>query len=333
MNVKPFLKSFWQAISIAKIFVLQFISFFLVSYSFGLIAEAFGSRGCPPREEFKGILFYCILGFAIIFGILSIHPIIFPRIWLEQIGKELMGSKVDFRFPFFSTHPSYILLDILLFIPAILMFWNGQSETLCEFNRQWGQGFSALIIALAFPTLRLIFWYVLGKQIYAMQAKNIKFGIMWWYALCLPIMIFFTYTYITNDILPRKNLPVVDSETFKGGFDAHPEFMDKIVRVRGNIKQGIAKCGLFGKKDRTDFPSATVVLDMGGGNGELMVQAKKPSQVVDLEANAQRGGTFESFGRLSKLPNPEKKLLCGISKLSDDLPVGGRALLEVEFPK
>lgn len=335
MNAKPFIKSFWQIISIVKIFTLQTLSLFFLSYSGGLLAESVGVRGCPPRPEFMGIVFYLTLAASFVFGILSLHPIVFPRVWLEEISKELMGSQVGFRFPFFSTHPSYILLDALLFIPALVLFWNGQTETMCEFNLNWGQGVAALVIAITFPTLRLIFWFVLGKQIYAMQVKNVWLGIIWWYILIVPFIIFFSYTYTKNNILPRLNLPVVDAETFKGGLAAHPEFLDKIVRVRGNLKQGIAKCGLWGKKDRTDYPSGTVVLEMGEDNGEIMIQAKKPSQVLTLEAEAEnkKGQIFEAFGRLSKLPNPEKKLLCGISKLSDDLPPGGRALLEVELPR
>lgn len=333
MKAKIFLRSFWQVISIFKIFALQTLSLFFLSYSCGLLAEAVGVRGCAPRPEFMGVLFYSAFAASIIVGILSIHPMVFPRIWLEEISKELSGSQLGFRFPFFSTHPSYVLLDALLLIPALLLFWNGQSENLCEFNQQWGQGVAALILAITFPTLRLIFWFVLGKQIYAMQVKNVWLGIIWWYLLMIPIIIFFSYNYTQSNILPRSNVPVVDAETFRGGLDAHPEFLGKIVRVRGIIKQGIAKCGLWGKKERTDYPFGTIVLDMGGGNGEIIVQAKKPSQVVALEIEAQRSTNFETFGILSKLPNPEKKMICAISKLPDEHPPGGRYLLEIEFPK
>lgn len=333
-KIKPFLKSFWQVTSIVKIFTMQILSFFFLSYSFGLLAEATGSRGCPLRPDSMGWFLYLSFAISLGFGFLSVHPIIFPRVWLEEISKELVGSQVGFRFPFFSTHPSYVLLDVQLLIPAFLLYWNGQSESLCEFNRQWGQGLAALIIALTFPTLRLIFWFVLGKQIYAMQVKNVWLGIIWWYIWTLPIIFFFSYTYVQSSILPRRNVPIVDSETFKGGLDAHPEFLDKIVKVRGKLKQGIAKCGLFGKKDRTDYPFGTVVLDMGDDNGEIMVYAKKTTQVLSLEADAQRGGTFEVFGRIRYMPSfEEKKMLCGISKLPDDPPSGGRALLEVEMPK
>lgn len=335
VTLKVFLKGFWQVISILKIFALQSLSLFLLAYSGGLLAEVYGVRGCLPRPDFAGIFFYSMVVISIISFIVALHPIVFPRVWLEEISKEFTNSQFGIRFPFFSTHPSYILLDILLFFPALILYWNGTTETMCEFNFNWGQGFTALIVAIAFPTLRLIFWYVLGKQIYAMQARNVWLGIIWWYILMLPVIIVFSITYVKNTINPRLNITVVEVENFKGGLDAHPEYLGKLIKLRGNIKQGIAKCGLWGKKDRTDFPYGTVVLDMGEGNGEIIVQAKKPSHVLNLEAEAEskKGQVFETFGRLSKLPNPEKKMLCGISNLPDTPPTGGRALLEIEMPQ
>lgn len=101
MNAKPFLKSFWQVISISKIFVLQILSLFFLSYSCGLLAEATGARGCPPRYEFMGIIFYFTLAMSVVIFILSLHPIVFPQIWLEEISKEFTGSQLAFRFPFF----------------------------------------------------------------------------------------------------------------------------------------------------------------------------------------------------------------------------------------
>lgn len=335
MDARTFLKSFWQIISIVKIFTLQSLSLFFLSYSGGLWAEAVGVRGCPPRSEFMGVTFYLTLSVSLVLGIASLHPIIFPRVWMEEISKELTRNQLGFRFPFFSTHPSYIFLDALLFIPALVLYWNGNTESLCEFNLQWGQGLAALLVVIAFPTLRLIFWFVLGKRIYAMQAKNVWLGIIWWYLLTLPVILFFSYGYMQSNIFPKMQVPVVDAATFKGGLEVHPEFLDKIVRVRGIMKQSLAKCGLWGKKDRTDYPYGTVVLEMGDGGGEIMIQAKKPSQVLNLEADAvnKKGQIFEAFGRLSRLPNPEKKMLCGISKLDDYPPPGGRALLEIELPK
>ena len=123
--------------------------------------------------------------------------------------------------------------------------------------------------------------------------------------------------------------------TFAGGLSKHPEFEEQIVRVQGKLVREIAKCGLFGKDpEEFDYPRGTVLLDMGKGNGQIMVQAKSVSEVkrLEIEAENKMGEIFEAFGTLSKLPNLEKKLVCGIGK-ADSEQKGGLALLEIEMPK
>jgi hypothetical protein len=335
MSKKEFLHNFWQVFGFLKICFLQALGMYFIAYTFGAVAMAAGVRGCAPRPELLtwqlGLLI--AVGFAATWA--SIFPIIFPRIWLQGFNKEVSFSLSGYSFHFFSTHPSYILIDLLFFVPAFIIFWNGQSETLCELNDTWGQGWGALFSAFLFPSLRLMFWYVLGKQIYARQFQSMFKGIGWWYAVAVPVMIAFSFNYVSSNILTRVKIPVVDAQSFVGGLDKHPEFEGQIVRVRGVLKRGTAKCGLWGKKDRTDYPYGTVVLDMGKNNGEIIVQAINAADVLDLgiEAQNKQGQTFEAFGYLSKLPNPEKKMICGIEKLPDDPPKGGRALLEIEMPK
>ena len=293
-----------------------------------------GARGCPARPEFLNWALWLSLTVGLGSAFLSTQPIFFPKVSLEQIPKELSLSISGLRYAFFSTHPLYVLLDVLLLIPALMLFWNGQTESICEFNLLWGQGWTALILASAFPLTRILCWYVLSLKIEARKIQNVWMPIAWWYLLFLPFLIFITVAYAESYIQPRLKVPVVEAQSFAGGLDAHPEFHNKIVRVRGVIKRGIAKCGLFGKKEREDFPSGTIILDLGKVNGEIIVQAKVPSMVENLsfEAASKQGQIFETFGRLSKLPNPDKKFICGIEKLPDDPPKGGRTLLEIEIP-
>ena len=335
MKKKEILHNFWQIFGFVKICFLQALGMYFIAYAFGAVAESAGVRGCPPRPELVDwrLGLTLALGFAAT-GI-AIFPIIFPRIWLQGFNKEVSFALSGHSFHFFSTHPMYVLVDALFLIPALMLFWNGQSETLCEFNFAWGQGWGALFAAFMVPFLRLVFWYVLGKQIYAMRFNSILTGIGWWSLLAVPMVIAFSYSFVNSNMLPRMRIPVVDAESFAGGIEKHPEAEGPLVRVRGTLKRGVAKCGLWGKKDRTDYPFGTVVLDMGKGNGEIIVQAKNPADVVDLglEAQNKMGQTFEAFGYLSRLPNPEKKMICGIEKLSEEPPKGGRALLEIEMPK
>ncbi len=156
----------------------------------------------------------------------------------------------------------------------------------------------------------------------------------WWYLIALPLAIFLTYTYMDQQVLPRLRVPVVNEKTFKGGLDKHPEFRGKIVRVQGKLVREIAQCGLFGKDPKeVPYPYGTVLLDMGKRNGQIMVQARRASEVRDLKVEAanRMNRIFEAFGRLSKLPNPDKKMICGIGKAKTSQK-GGLALLEIEMP-
>jgi hypothetical protein len=73
---------------------------------------------------------------------------------------------------------------------------------------------------------------------------------------------------------------------------------------------------------------------MGKRNGQIIVKANRPDIVAMLEYESEnrKDRVFEAFGKLSKLPNSEKKLVCGISKV-DESQRGGLALLEIEMPE
>lgn len=338
MKAKTFLRSFWQISNVLVIVGLQALSMFFISYSVGGWAMGYGVRGCPPRQDY--LTWYILIKLIVVglvgFGafLLSLYYILKPSVWMQTINHHLAFSSTDVYQPFFSNHPLYVFLDVLFFIPAIAFFQSGRAETMCQLNFEWAIGWSLLIIALIYPLVRVFSWFVLGSQIQAMTLKRPWMPIFWWYVFALPLFSFFTYTYMDEQVLPRLRVPVVNKLTFTGGLDKNPNFQEKIVRVQGRLVRGIAKCGLFGRDaTKVPFPYGTVVLDMGRNNGQIIVQAKKPAQVrkLEIEAENKKDKIFEAFGYLSKLPNPEKKLICGIGKIDSDQK-GGLALLEIEMP-
>jgi len=54
-------------------------------------------------------------------------------------------------------------------------------------------------------------------------------------------------------------------------------------------------------------------------------------KMLEIEAKNRNGQIIEAFGRLSKLPDPSKKMVCGIGK-ADSGQKGGLGLLEIEMP-
>ena len=338
MDAKALLKSFFQLASVIRIVSLQTVAIFLIAYSVGLLSMGFGVRGCPPREDyfewFELVKLFVIASIGLAAFVLSVYYIIKPSVWMQTINKRLALSPTDINLPFFSTHPLYIFLDVLFFIPAIALFQSGRAETMCQLNIEWSMGWTLLVMAIFFPVFRSFSWFVVGRKIGAMTIKDPWIPIAMWYVIALPLFIYFTYNYMDNKALPKLRVPVVNAKTFKGGLSKHPEFEGKIVRVQGILVREIAKCGLFGKDpNKIPYPYGTVLLDMGKKNGQIMVQVKKPSQVDNLETEAEnkKDEIFEAFGYLSKLPNPEKKMICGIGKANSEQK-GGLALLEVEMP-
>ncbi len=334
MEFKSLLTSFWRLINVLRISGLQALSVIFVSYSFGEWVVISGFRGCAPLGGYFNFYLWSFLLIGLVATAISVYYILFPAIWMQTIDKQLVFSATDTNLLFFSTQPVYVFLDAVFFIPAIAMFQIGRAETMCQFNFEWGFGSAFLLMAIAYPLLRAVSWFVLKIRI---EAKSVKIPwltlIMWW-LIAIPFVVYVTFNYMENNMLPKLRVPVVNQNTFKGGLEKNPQFGSGIVRVQGKISRGIAKCGLFGKNPEvTPFPSGTIIVDMGKGNGQILVKANRPDivEMLEYESENRKEVVFEAFGKLSKLPNPEKKLVCGISK-ADEEQKGGLALLEIEMP-
>ncbi len=305
------------------------------AYCIGQAAVIFGVRGCPGYGGLGNLYFWVFGLFGTVATVIAVYYIIHPAVWMLTIDKQLSFSRTDVDLPFLSTQPIYVFLDVLLILPGIALLQAGWSETMCQFNFECAFGWGFLLFSLFYPLLRVFCWYVLKRQ---MSARPVPIPwptlIIFW-VVAIPIVAYVTVSYLNSNVYPRLRVPVVNENTFKGGLEKNPEFADGIVRVQGKLVREIAKCGLFGKDPEvTPYPAGTVLLDMGKKNGQILVKANKPSLVdlLEVEAEGRLDKLFEAFGRLSKLPNPEKRLVCGISK-ADDEQKGGLALLEIELPK
>jgi hypothetical protein len=335
MQAKTLLKSFWQLVNVLRVAGVQFLSVFSLSFAIGHWAAGAGVRGCPAFAGSSGLFFWIALALGAVSTTIAIFYILFPAIWMQSVDRQLVFGSVDAHLPFFSTQPIYVFLDVVLLIPAIALFQAGRIEAMCQFNFDWAFGAAFLAVAVFYPILRTISWFVLKRRI---EVKKIEIPwptlIMWW-ILVVPLVSFVTYNYLDSQVFPRVRVPVVNEKTFKGGLEKNPKFMAGIVRVQGILVRDIAKCGLFGKDPlKYPYPAGTILLDLGKRNGQIMVKANSPSLVkmLEVEAGGRKGKLFEAFGRLSKLPNPTKKLVCGIGKASTKQK-GGLALLEIEMPQ
>jgi len=335
MDPKSFLKSFWQLVNVARIAGVQALSIILLAYVAGHFAVIKGVRGCPPFDAPFNIYVWFFGFVGLVATFVAIYYIVFPAIWMQNIDRLLAFSATDVHLPFFSTQPVYVFLDFVFFVPAIALFQAGRAETMCQFNFEWAFGWAFLGMTLFYPALRAASWFVFERQIVAKKAVVPWPTLIMWWIIAVPMMVYLSFNYLNIRVYPKLRVPVVNEKTFKGGIEENPKFMTGIVRVQGKLAREIAKCGLFGKDPQEfPFPAGTVLLDMGKRNGQIMVKANRASVVklLQLEAENKQGEIFEAFGRLSKLPNPAKKLVCGIGKANSEQK-GGLALLEIEMPE
>lgn len=335
MDLKFFLGRFWQLANVIRIIGVQALSAFCIAYVLGKLAVILGVRGCPSAAGFFNyfLLVFTITGVAA--TIVGLYYILFPAIWLQKIDRQLVFSSSDLSVPFLSTRPVYLFLDAGMLIPAITLLIGGIGETMCQFNFEWVFGWSFLGMVFLFPVARTVSWYFLRRRI---EAKHVRIPwttlILWW-ILTVPAALVLSYFYYERHVSPRLRSPIVSTESFQGGFDKNPGFSTGIVRVRGKLVREVLKCGISNKAaEKLPYPASTVLLDMGPGNGQIMVKAGTVEQVelLGIEAADKVGKTLEAYGRLSSLPNLSKKNVCGLEKVAT-AQNGGLALLELELPR
>ena len=236
MDPKTILRSFWQLINVIRIAGLQALAIFFLAYAAGILVMARGVYGCPPLPEYNNWYLWLMVLFGTVFLVVGVYYIWHPSVWLQTINKHIALAPTDLHVPFFSTHPLYVFIDAILFIPAIALFQSGRAESMCQLKSEWGMGWVLLILAFFFPIFRVFCWYVLKRRIEAMTLKKSPWmPIAWWIVLVLPLTIYSTYSYMDKQVFPRLRVPVVNEKTFSGGLDAHPEFLGKIrLRVRSH---------------------------------------------------------------------------------------------------
>lgn len=319
---------------VLRIAGVQTLAVIFVSAAFGRLALMIGARGCGASVGWYDLYFWIFLAVGLIATFISLYYIFRPSVWIVTVERRLVMSTTDASLPFYSTSPVFVFLDAVLFIPAFALLQAGRSESMCQFNSEWAFGWAFFLMAVLFPLVRTVSWFGLKRQIDARRIEIPWATLIMWWVLVVPITVYLTFTYLDKNVFPRLRVPVVNELTFKGGLKQNPRFMAGIVRVQGKLVREIAKCGLFGKDpEKSPYPSGTVLLDMGKGNGQIMVKANRPHLVdqLEIEAENKKDKYFEAFGRLTSLPNPAKKLVCGIGK-ADDEQKGGLALLEIEMP-
>jgi hypothetical protein len=87
-------------------------------------------------------------------------------------------------FDFLSTHPSYVLIDLLTIAFAAIYVWIGMSGDF-EIAIFW----IACGTAIAIPVLRITAWYVLGLKVQPHEDFEAYLPPLWSFLICAPIFL------------------------------------------------------------------------------------------------------------------------------------------------
>lgn len=307
-----------------------------------------GGGGCPPIPlHFPGVFVVSLL-----LGLFALAWLAYRIFWPKEVlitwaptmklGPLIITNPTipEVEFPFASTHPTYIIADMVMIPAAYLLLMLSESATGCSYRPIISGDRFALCLSVAIPLVRLFGWYVLGKRpppkslVGAHKPVLILCGI-----LALPVVILCNLWWKEDRV--RKLTPIADAGTLAGGLAAHPELTGKVVRLRGTLLRAEVKQCVCRAKDECTYAEMPLSL---GPDQEVVVQAVA-TDVWDLKKKAQgaRGTAFETFGRLQpyppgsdaaaqrRPPGKQPPPTCGASDYGP-APAAGRSLLIVEYP-
>jgi hypothetical protein len=228
-----------------------------------------------------------------------------------------------------SSHPSYVVIDLVILALAWLMFDIGREPFGCHFAWEYWRGVLALAFALSIPIARLVAWYPLGLRVEQQRAEVARIPVLT-FCLVAAIPLALGGIFYGQYLLARHRAPLADAATMAGGLAAHPALAGPVVRVVGTLKLSEAiRCRCRPNDPESCF-QAEALLDLQGA-GEVIVFGG-PHDADELRKLAQRGAgkRLEVFGRLSReLPLPNR--LCD-PRGYGQLPEAGRAVLVMERP-
>lgn len=340
--------SWLRIVGLARIIIGNAVAVLLLR---GVVRDLAGLRpggGCPSVPlRYPGV-FAISLGLGLFALGWLLYRIFWPKVvsisWAPtlKLGPVITTNPTipEVEFPFASTHPSYIIADLVMLPVVYLLYLLSQSATGCSYRPIISGDRFALGLALLIPALRLLGWYGLGRRPPEKSLVGAHKPVLLLCAiLALPVLILCDLWWKQHRV--EAQVPIADARALAGGLAAHPELADKIVRLRGTLLRDKVKQCVCRAADECTY--AEMPLSVGDGL-QVVVQARA-TDVWDLKKKAQGavGTAYETFGRLQpyppgsdavsqrRPPGKQPPPTCGASDYGPP-PPAGRALLLVEYP-
>lgn len=319
----PFIVTARRAGSLAKLLMMELIMVFFLAAAYAEIRRRFGAHGCPPEAGAVDWQTFALLAV----GLYGFYWVFFKQIFFAKtIVDQTVGG--PFPFSFLTTHPSYVAIDLITVgVAAIARYAGGTVEVgECVNTHGWLLGGFAFALACAIPLTRLFCWYVLGQRTWP-RLQTPERRSAWkpvaFFCAVLALPAALAIHWALQDRLADANWPVADEATLAGGLAAHPDYDDRVWKVRGKIKwERVSRCACEGA---AACSQGEMMLDLGAG-GEVLIRTGYAGGVRNLIADTEGrvGQIYVRNGRLHKLPNAKAKLCRDYGPP----PPAGRALLE-----
>lgn len=337
------MSSMQRVVGVVKISVAAWVAMFCLGAVAADLLVLRGVHGCPPMPRQTGAMLYIALPLGLYLYGWSLHRIFAPRLATEAHRPTLTVGPVIAQnpmlraqaFTFCTTHPSYLLLDLVTLLGAWVLVAVAPDLVGCGKVWEWARGRAALAVALSIPALRLLGWYVLRRR----PPEGAEQGA--WRPVAIFLGILGAPLVLGSGPLwkmwsGKRKAPVVSEAAFKGGLAAHEELLGQVVRVRGRcVGEQPVRCRCGGPQGN-DCAQTEVLLDLGGA-GQVLVQALSDPEDLAGEARGCSGRELETFGRLHRVPEsaPARadSLTPRLPCRDYGLPPGaGRVLVLTELP-
>lgn len=252
-------------------------------------------------------------------------------------GLYISNPQMAMDYPFSSTHPSYIFIDLL----SCGLWWFARWAWSEGWTERVYQGTILLAMGLVIPAIRLFAWYVLRLR--PIAAKDVTeddlrtsvrrawrpVAVLYCSLLLIAgvsaVVIVRSERRQARELEERKaNLTVVDSsnwkdtETFSDLFEQSAQVdghaVTRVIRLRG-LQKSVDATTCTNDAGQGTFATALVTL---GKSADVLVFSYIDPTALAERAAGNGGKTLEAIGRLMPLPKeiPTWKKYCGLEKLS-----------------
>lgn len=232
----PFIVTVRRAGSLAKLLTMELIMVFFLAAAYAEMCSRFGAHGCPADLDAVSWQTFPLLAV----GLYGFYWVFLKRIFFAKvIVDETVGG--PFPFSVLTTHPSYVVIDLITVGFAWIVRYAASSVEVgeCVNTHGWLLGNFAFPLACTIPIARLVCWYVLGQRswqrLQVHERDSAWKPVAFFCGVLIPPMAVGTH-WVMRDRLADEHWPLADETTLAGGLAAHPDYDDMVWKVRGKIK-------------------------------------------------------------------------------------------------